>query len=75
MKVEHIDNLALDCGCDPADYEEQELDPYRVTARDGKTFVVCDRHFKLVKDILQAEGIAIQGVEHTPAGQQFWRTV
>jgi len=74
VKVEHIANLALDCGCDPGDYEEQELDPYKLITNSGKTFVVCEHHFKLVKDILQAEGIAILGVEHTPAGQQFWRT-
>lgn len=74
MKVEHIENLELDCGCDPGDYEEQELDPYKLTTNSGKAFVVCERHFRLMKDVLQAEGITIQGVEHTPAGQPFWRT-
>ena len=70
MKVEHITSLEMDCGCDPSDAE----DPYRLTTNSGKTFVVCDVHFEVIKNILQAEGVTIQGIEQTPAGQPYWRT-
>lgn len=41
-------------------------DPYRLTAKDGKAFEVCDNCFGPVKDILRAEGVELEGYVEPP---------
>ena len=41
-------------------------DPYRLTAKDGKTFEVCDSCWDPLSTILEAEGVALEGWTRPP---------